>query len=294
MRALKNLLSKPFIYTFLLLTFFGGFGGFSDTANAELTSPFEGDVLRAVERLQKNSDGRGYAEIGPRILGGIVPHHGLALDMIVRFYERIASDKVQRVWLFSPDHFKRAKNYVAVCEGDWLLADRLLEADAVVKSGLSGMGVVETNTQLFAEEHGITIHIPLIARYFPNATIVPMVLRSDTPDLVLLMLKSYMLEAMEEGDVIILSMDLSHYKTPEGMAAEDERTLEVLSAIEPMKTDRLDIDARRAASLVLRLFKALGAKKGIVCEHMDLSDILGYRVESGTSYATVIYRNLQD
>ena len=226
-------------------------------------------------------------------LGGITPHHGLAMDMIVRFYERISSEKTLRVWLLSPDHFKRAKNYAVVCGDDWRTASRILEADAAAKSGFDRMGVVDTGSRLFAGEHGITIHIPLIARYFPNATVVPMVLKSNIPDVALLMLKNYMLKSMREGDVIILSMDLSHYKTPEEMAAEDERTLEVLTNLEPMKADRVDIDARRAASLVLRLFKELGAERGVLMEHMDTSDILGYRVESGTSYATIIYRGGQ-
>ena len=227
-----------------------------------------------------------------RVLGGITPHHGIALEMIVRFYERISSEKILRVWLLSPDHFERAGNYASVCGDDWRTADRTLEADAAAKSGLSGMSVVEINPRLFAEEHGITIHIPLVAKYFPNATVVPMVLKSNTPDVVLLMLKKYILDAMGESDVIILSMDLSHYKTPEEMAAEDERSLEVLTNIEPMRTDRLDVDAKRAASLVLRLFRERGAERGVVMERMDSSDIVGYRLEpeSGTSYATIVYK----
>ncbi len=229
------------------------------------------------------------AEAGPRVLGGIAPHHGVAMEMIVRFYERIASDEVRRVWLLSPDHFGRARNYVAVCGEDWRTEERLLAADAMAKSGLGGMRAVEVGGRLFREEHGITIHIPLIARYFPNASVVPMVVKSNTPDMVILMLKKTMLAAMGENDVIILSMDLSHYKTPEEMAKEDARTLPVLTDLEPMKTGFLDIDASRAASLVLRLFSELGAERGVVLEHRDTSDVLGHRVESGTSYATVVY-----
>ena len=259
------------------------------TASAEMTSPFEGDVIRVVERAQALPDGGGET----RILGGVTPHHGLALDMIARFYQRISSPHVRRVWLLSPDHFKRARNYAVVCGDDWRTAGRVLKADAAAISGLSGIKVVNTDSRLFAEEHGITIHIPLIARYFPNATVIPMVLKSNTPDVALLMLKNYMLksmkESMGESDVVILSMDLSHYKTPEGMKKEDERTLEVLTNLESMRTDSLDIDARRAASLVLRLFKELGAERGVLMEHMDTSDILGYRVESGTSYATIVF-----
>jgi AmmeMemoRadiSam system protein B len=115
------------------------------------------------------------------------------------------------------------------------------------------------------------------------------VLKSNIPDIVLLIIKNYMMSVMNEDDVIILSMDLSHYKTPEEMASEDIRTLEVLTRIEPMKTNKLDIDAARAATLCLRLFQERGARNGLIMEHMDTSDVLGYRVESGTSYATIVY-----
>ena len=281
---------KIFRFALLLAVFLM----FTESAGARagrLTSPFESDVARAVEREQAHKD-IAKENSNLRILGGITPHHGLALDMITRFYGQISSGAIRRVWLLSPDHFKRAGNYAAVCGDDWLAAGRTLAADAVAKSGFSNMSIVEVNSRLFADEHGITIHIPLIARYFPNATIVPMVLKSDTPDIVLLTLKNYMLGVMGEGDLVILSMDMSHYKTPEEMKAEDERSLEALTNLEPMKTDRIDIDARRAASLVLRLFKDMGAERGEVMERMDSSDIMGYKLDpkSGTSYATIIFK----
>jgi hypothetical protein len=37
------------------------------------------------------------------------------------------------------------------------------------------------------------------------------------------------------------------------------------------------------------LFRDLGIKEGTVLEHSDSSRILGRRIESGTSYATIIY-----
>ena len=287
-------LSILVIFIALTMSFFD-FTNFQAEATDKLTimtSPFENDVARAVEQIR--ADAGTYTEAGTDgvILGGITPHHGIALSMIARFYERISSgnaQKISRVWLLSPDHFKRARNYAVVCGEDWQTAGRILEADDAAKNGFDSMKVVYADTRLFAEEHGITIHIPLVAHYFPNAKVVPMVLKSDIPDIPLLMIKNYMLGELRENDIIILSMDLSHYKTPEGMASEDSRTLEVLTNLEAMKTDRIDIDAKRATSLVLRLFRELGSERGVIIEHMDTSDILGYRVESGTSYATIIY-----
>jgi AmmeMemoRadiSam system protein B len=258
-------------------------------AEAAFTSPFEAAAARAFDHARNEATRERDAFRG-RVLGGVAPHHDLAIEMIARFYAEIASPRVRRVWLLSPDHFRRAQNYAAVCGEDWTTAAGTLHADRLAKSGFERMKIVEVNSGFFVYEHGITIHIPFIARAFPNASIVPMVLKSNIPDVALLTLKNFMMKNIGDGDAVILSMDLSHYKTPEAMAAEDERTLAVLTNLEPMKTDGLDVDARRAASLVLRLFRELGAERGTMLEHTDSSALLGRRVESGTSYATIVYQ----
>jgi AmmeMemoRadiSam system protein B len=224
-----------------------------------------------------------------------VPHHDIALDMILRFYARVSSGRdVRRVWLFAPDHFRRARRAVAVCPSDWTLSAGTLRADGVGVESILKMRMVEARPDLFAAEHGVTIHIPLIRRFLPDATVVPIVLRPDMPDMALLRLRNGLKHLIRDGDLIILSMDLSHYRTPEGLASEDIRTLRVLSEMSPLKTARIDADASRAAALVLLLLKDMGASRGEVMEHADSSSILGRRVESGTSYATLIYSSAPD
>ena len=44
-----------------------------------------------------------------------------------------------------------------------------------------------------------------------------------------------------------------------------------------------------SAALVLMIFREFGIEKGTVLERTDSSSILGRRVESGTSYATILY-----
>ncbi|MFA7363866.1 MAG: AmmeMemoRadiSam system protein B [Aminobacteriaceae bacterium] len=224
-----------------------------------------------------------------RVKGGITPHHDVALGMIHRFYERIGSAEVRRVWLFSPDHFRRARTFAALSPGDWHISERILEADREACRVLASLSVAEADEALFRHEHGITIHIPLVARFFPNASVVPMVIGAKTPDLALIILKNAIRDLVRDGDAIILSMDLSHYKPPEAMAAEDRKTLEVLTKLRPYGTRDIDVDARRAAALVLMLFRDLGIKEGTVLEHSDSSRILGRRIESGTSYATILF-----
>ena len=261
--------------------------------SAALASPFEAQAIEAFEKAQDNERPIKAA----RYLGGVTPHHDLAFDMIARFYTRIAAGnaaKVRRVWLFSPDHFRRARRWAVICNADWRftsprLASRTLAADREACEALTGMNIVEANPEMFSFEHGITLHIPLIAQAFPNATVVPMVLNPGISDLALLMLRKKIFSLLNDGDIILLSMDLSHYKTPEGMAAEDVKTLKVLTEMMPRDTAKIDVDARRAATLVLWLFKDMGVQLAEVLERCDSSDLLGFRVESGTSYATVVY-----
>ena len=247
------------------------------------TSPIEAKIERAAALPPSQERG------GRAWLGGITPHHDIALDMIVQFYGLLASDEVRRVWLFSPDHFQQTRKMAAVGDGDWATAGKILKADREACERIGALKMAEANRALFVKEHGVTLHIPLIARYFPNATVVPIVLNRHIPDTGLAILEKVIGELLGDGDLIILSMDLSHYKTPEEMAAEDEKTLEVLKNLRFTDTPSIDVDTRRGAALVLRLLKARGAVRGEVIAHMDSSDILGRRIESGTSYGAILY-----
>jgi AmmeMemoRadiSam system protein B len=114
------------------------------------------------------------------------------------------------------------------------------------------------------------------------------------PDIALLMLRRKLQAMSGEGDLVILSMDFSHYKPPEAMAAEDARSLAALLRMRVPALSRADVDARRAAALVTLLLKDRGARRGELLERSDSSAILGRRVGSGTSYATILYRSEPD
>jgi AmmeMemoRadiSam system protein B len=255
------------------------------SADGALRSPYDAAMSEAFSGFSRS--------VGDRaVVGGVVPHHDIAVGMMMRFYDRFPREVVRRVFLFAPDHFRRARRWAAVCPDDWDVSGGVLRADGDAVDFLRAMDIVEARSDLFASEHGITAHIPLLAGFFPGASVVPIVLRPDIPDVALLSLRAALGKILRDGDVVILSADLSHYKTPEEMAAEDRRTIKVLTRIWPAATGSIDIDARRAASLVMLLARDMGAVSGELVERADSSSILGKKVESGTSYATIIYRKI--
>ncbi|MDR2339271.1 MAG: AmmeMemoRadiSam system protein B [Deltaproteobacteria bacterium] len=265
-----------------------------------LSSPFEGLSIQAISLygstdILNRPEGLLPCREGRPCLGGVVPHHGLAFPMIVRFYETLARGSLEggagigRVFILSPDHFRQVRNHAAICPEDWGLSERVLKADSEAITALSSLSIVEEMPGICSSEHGITIHIPMTAAYFPQARVVPLLLNARIPDPALLTIRESMKSLFSNDTLLILSMDLSHYKTPELMALEDEKTLPVLTGLRAYDTRNLDIDARRAAHLSLLLFRDEGAEEGIVTEHRDSTYFTGHRVESGTSYASVLY-----
>ena len=257
-----------------------------------LRSPYDAAVASACASFDRRSPDPA-RDSGVKIVGGIVPHHDIAIDMILRFYAAIReSREVRRVFLFAPDHFRQVRRWVAACPADWAHFAGLpgtVSADQEAVSILRDSSFVEMRPEIFEKEHGVTLHISLIARFFPGAAVVPILLRPDIPDIALLSLRKRLAGIMREGDMVILSMDLSHYKPPEALRAEDDRSVSVLTDMHHSAVQGLDIDAPRAAALTLMLLRDHGVKNGILLERTDSSEILDEDIESGTSYATIVY-----
>ncbi len=229
---------------------------------------------------------------GGEIVAGIVPHHGLAIGVIERFYERIASSGqiIRRVWLFAPDHFRRSRADLSTATADWETNARVLEADLAGTSALIGTGIARDEPFLFEREHGVTIHIPAIAHYFPTARVVPIVLHWRATDQALRLIEKAISRAHRPGDLFVLSMDFSHGKSPLEAAKEDERSLAAIASFDRLAARRCDIDAGTACALLLKLTKSLGARSAELLERTDSAALGGEPAALCTSYAAMLLR----
>jgi AmmeMemoRadiSam system protein B len=231
------------------------------------------------------------AEGGEVVAGGIVPHHDPAGAMMLRFYDALAEavPAPERIILIAPDHYRAGRSPVSTCGADWLTEFGLLSADREGIAALTGAGLAERQDRLFRSEHGITNHLPLLRRTFPGATVLPLVVRKGLSDLHLLALRKALLPLVERGGLILLSMDLSHGKTPAGAAAEDARTLPVLRELRTPALRGLDLDCPRGAALLFALLRDLGATQARLLDHTDSCLLLNDGRSPCTSYATLLY-----
>lgn len=220
-----------------------------------------------------------------QIVAGIAPHHTVAAPMIERFYEKIGSPSVRRVWLFSPDHYRAARQPMLVCDHDI----GRVKVDTAAAQKLASESWCGADARSFSQEHGIAVHLPYIERAFPGAAVLPVLFRPGADDLTLLRAVSAIWGEHREGDIYILSMDCSHYKDPDGLRREDARTVPVLERMRSPDTRTVDIDAPAAAAAVMMLARRSGASKGQMLERADTTEMTGTFTVSGTSYITMIY-----
>jgi poly-gamma-glutamate synthesis protein (capsule biosynthesis protein) len=114
----------------------------------------------------------------------VVNHHVLASDLLQRFFVSIDQVRpdVRRIILISPDHYKRGTSPISVGTTDYVTQSRVVRVDRTAIEHLHLLGVAFGDRELFEHEHGIGALIPFLAKAFPQAAIVPLVVRADIAD----------------------------------------------------------------------------------------------------------------
>jgi AmmeMemoRadiSam system protein B len=224
------------------------------------------------------------------VRAGIVSHHGLASEMIARFYNALPD--VERVILIGPDHFRAGGGMAAISPSSWRIGGVVVENDDEAVEILKRTRGVEARSLPFRTEHSIGLHIAFISRWFPRAKVLSMMIRNDRDPRALAPLVSVLSGLMRrEKTVMILSMDFSHGKMPDEAEREDEKSIGAILNFDVKNLPGCYIDASRASWLFLETLKSLGFTDGTLLERTNSSAIAGRPDLPCTSYATIVWRN---
>jgi AmmeMemoRadiSam system protein B len=157
------------------------------------------------------------------VRGVVLPHHNLVGKYIDGLYSEIDDGDVDRIILISTNHFDYGYHFIQ--STDDLDSDLELQTDFIENLYRENILSVE-DTGLDAE-HGIMVHIDRIEKYFPDARVVPIMIKWQTPqekldDLVEVILE----EGGMDRTLVIASIDFSHFVVEETAVVNDERTMQ--------------------------------------------------------------------
>ncbi len=167
------------------------------------------------------------------IQAAILPHHTEIGSKIDEFWSEITlRSSPDVIVLVSPAHLDQGNANVQTTNGIWKTPFGDVQTDAKMIEKLK----ISLETGSFVNEHGIATHMPFIAHYFPEVTVVPVIApsRAGATDAEAFVRR---LKSLDKKILLIASIDFSHYLSAEISDAND---LETQEAIADKNFDRID------------------------------------------------------
>ncbi|MHC1712336.1 MAG: AmmeMemoRadiSam system protein B [Solidesulfovibrio sp.] len=226
-----------------------------------------------------------------RVSGIVVPHHLLAADLMARTFALIGGQKVERVIILCPDHFRQSPTPFATTDRDFQTVYGLLKTDAAAARSLAKNPLLSLSG-LFTREHGIQALLPFVSAYFPKAAILPVAARITAKPEECERLAAMLAPLLSPTTLVVLSADFSHHLTGEKAKSMDQQSLCSLANNEPKdilslrQPDNLDTVAMLYVQSLLQ--KKLGASFQALANR-NSEDYTGKTMEDATSYIAGVW-----
>ena len=227
-----------------------------------------------------------------RVAAGIVPHHTLVAPLIAAFFRGLeASHLPSTVVIVGPDHENQGIAYVTTSNDSWSTPDGIVTADRRVIQALVERDVASFDDILIRNEPSVSAVLPYLEHRFPDTSVVPLAIRGDLRSDKLDQLAGALADILGPDDLVIASVDFSHYKDTVGAWSDDAVSLPVIRRMDVDAALTIPVDSPPAISLVLRYAKLRGLSYQELVHTNSAEFLHDLTIPSTTSYlAAYFYR----
>lgn len=225
-------------------------------------------------------------------VAGIISHHFLAKQLIADFYNKVGSDKVSIVFLVSPDHYNNYFKPDSIAYTSYLNWDTpfgVLQTDNNSIKNLLSNKNIEINDSAMGLEHGIYVEAPFIKKFFPNAKIVPLVLKNNLPYEKFLSLGNAIKKISNNNSILIVSSDFTHDASADQASANDKKSIDVLKNLSADKVDQVTNDCKQCIATLSGFLGDNNQNNFYLINNENSFDISGQDKNSVTSYVSGYY-----
>jgi len=250
---------------------------------------FDADLFyRGVTR----HEARNAASLRGRIRGAVIPHHYVGAEYVAEVFALLAPQQPKTVILLGPNHDEVGPYPVLTSEAAWATPFGTVQPDDAARAAFVAAGAAYDEHALSAD-HAVAGLIPFVAKYLPNARVVPLLIKRHPDQASADALATALAAAAGDADAVIIgSIDFSHYLT---VADADKRDALTLAAMRTRDFPALaafdngHLDSPSTATAVLRAMDAIGAGEFTVLAHENSGRILKDPYGSTTSYFTLVW-----
>lgn len=267
-------------------------------------SIFEGDIKSdnnlgsdADEDIDNNLEINSIVNSYDHVLGGIIPHHTVAHQMINRFYQGVSrTNAYDLIIVISPNHQSVGPRF-QIALRDYTTFEGTVKVDKLFSQELiNSTSAVEAFDEVLEKEHGQLVHMHYIRHYFKDVPVVSVMINETRDYKDIEVFRDNLAQLTQDKNVLIIgSIDFSHYLTLEQANKNDEKTLIALRTNDSRTLiDKSNdfIDSPSTYALVIEYLRIRGYFETSIVEHSNSARILNrLSLKETTSYFAVLYLN---
>ncbi|OJI06404.1 AmmeMemoRadiSam system protein B [bacterium CG10_46_32] len=192
----------------------------------------------------------------------VAPHHLLASKIIASLFASARSETIDTVIIIGPNHDDVSPSTITTAHLTYKtpLGDAATD-DSLVASLSDFLGITPF-VDAFAHEHSVGALIPFVRYYFPEARVVPIIFNSTATRADADRVAQWLSKNADESDLVVVSIDFSHYLTEQKADQNDELTERLMVAgnvEEIMRLNNAYVDSPPSLASVL----LYAVKKGL-------------------------------
>ena len=218
----------------------------------------------------------------------IISHHLLARDLIGDTLGRVAND-YQTIILIGPNHFNLGLSHLQTTNYSFKTKFGNLEPNQEIIDKLVEEKIASIHDENFNNEHSICSLVSFVKIYFPNAKIVPIILKGNTPLQETQKLASFLAQNCSQKCLIIASLDFSHNVSPHQAKSNDQQSAQILKNLEQENLEKVVCDSIPTLQVLIGYLKDNEVANGEIVHHSDSNQLSQQNLPTVTSYVMMIY-----
>lgn len=241
--------------------------------------------IAGVNTLSKSS-----SEVQKKTTKGlVVPHHQLATQLIDEAWQQVTDINPEHIVILGPNHWQPDKYHLITTAQ---LENLPLAIDDIQKL-TSELNFLVDDPQLIAEEHSISIQIPFIKKYFPDAQIIPLVISRFYEPSEIEQTVQALNRYLPEQTLYVISVDFAHNLQSTAALENNQQTIKAIADFDYQQIINLGDDHIDAAMAMVYFLKIMESKEAtnwqtITSSHGSL--LTGDESAQSTSYVTGYFK----
>lgn len=229
--------------------------------------------------------------------GGTVSHHLLTAPYIESWFTVLKENNpdIKRFFIISPRHFDDGIEKISISNKSWEVPGYApISAPSDIISSLKDKLSVTWDHNAFTREHGISVLLPYIRRFFPEAAIIPMLQQErPIPSQELHLLADYLktfFEATDDSDnFLMISSDFVHHMTLDETNQLDVLSENLFNDFQLQNWHLARNDNQGGMLLALLLAELRGGSKARIQYHLNNTHIMPDETDITSYFFTFFY-----